>query len=148
MEDEQVRKAAEEVLKKKLSPETRARNRKIKRNMGVFMYYLAPCFRAYYDPTKEPDEEEDVEEKARQKALARKAVSLAAKNPDTPASRAFAAKTDPMQGGSELYVLNAHVKTGRQRESRALGRYERKLDRKKDGDLNHRFSSALTNTKV
>ena len=62
MEDEQVRKAAEEVLKKKLSPETRARNRKIKRNMGVFMYYLAPCFRAYYDPTKEPDEEEDVEE--------------------------------------------------------------------------------------
>ena len=36
-----------------------------------------------------------MEEKARQKALARKAVSLAAKNPETPASRTFAAKTDP-----------------------------------------------------
>ena len=148
MEDEQAKKVAEEVLKKKLSPETRARNRKIKRNMGVVMYHVAPCFRAYYDPTKEPDEDEDVEEKARQKALARKAVSLAAKNPETPASRIFAEKTDPMKGGSELYVLNTHVKTGRQRESRALGRYERKLDRKKSDDLNHRFSSALTNTKV
>ena len=51
-EDEQARKIAEDIIKKKLSPETRARNRKIKRNMGVFMYYLAPCFRHYYDPTK------------------------------------------------------------------------------------------------
>ena len=148
MEDEQVKKVQEAIIKKKLSPETRARNRKIKRNMGVIMYYMCPWWRAFYDPTKEPEEAEDAEERARQKALERKAAALAAKNPETLASRTFAAKTDPTQGGSNAYVVEAHVKTGRQREVRGATRLERKMQRKAIPDLNHKFSSALTNTKV
>ena len=117
-----MKKVKEEILKKKLSPETRARNRKIKRNMGVVMYYFCPWWRAFYDPTKEPEEEEDPEERARQKALARKAAALAAKNPETLASRTFAAKTDPTQGGSNTFVIESHLKTGRQREHRGMSR--------------------------
>jgi hypothetical protein len=148
LEDDVEKKVKEEMIKKKLSPETRARNRKIKRNMGVIMYYICPWWRSFYDPTKEPEEDEDQEERERQKALARKAASLAAKNPETPASRAFEEKTNPTKGGSKVYVLQSHAKTGRQREHRAAGRDERKRDRKGKDELVHKFSSALTATKV
>ena len=60
-----------------------------KHTLSVPLYLPCQCC------SQEPEEPDDEEEKARQKALNRKAAALAAKNPETPASRTFADKTDP-----------------------------------------------------
>jgi hypothetical protein len=125
-EDQEAEKKKEEIARKKQSAETRAKLRKIKRNMGFMMYYMCPCFRTYYDPTKEEEDPEEADaERARQRAIARKKAAMAAKNPETPASAAFASKADPTRGGTEEYVVKKVFKTQRQREARAVSRAER-----------------------
>lgn len=116
------------------------KERKVKKKMGLIMYYMCPCFRVYYDPSR-GDELLTADEKAerdRRLAEARRQAELRVKNPETAQWKNFEKKIDPEVGEGETYVIERHVKTERKRNERAISREERKKKRMDDQDLKHR----------
>jgi hypothetical protein len=130
----------------KISTETKARNRKIKRNMGLLMYLLAPCWHHHYDPTPPIDfegiQKAKDEEDRRMKQIV-KQQELASKNPETSAWKKFK-KIDLIVGGTTEHIINQHVKTEKHRDARVETRADRKAKRKNDDDLRHKFKNGVT----
>ena len=135
------------VERQRLERERAQKAKKIKRAMGLLMYYGCPCLRFLYDPTRQ-EEEGDAALKAERERLAaeaRRKADLAAKNPETKAWHEFEKKINPEKGGDgEKYVVERHMKTERQREARAESRAERRDRRKNDKKLQHKFSTAAS----
>ena len=125
--------------KKRNSSESKATQRKIKRQMGIIMYLLCPCWRSFYDPTLPDDPERQAREKAEKEARekAQKKLALDSKNPETTAWQNYEKRATQVND----YVINKHVKTERFRESRVEGRAQRRAKRKNDDDLKHKFNS-------
>lgn len=138
----------EEAEKKKLknSTETKARNRKIKRNMGLLMYLLCPCWHHHYDPTPPIDFEGIQKAKDEEDRLLKQLVKqqqLASKNPETAAWKKFK-KMEQMEGGTTEYIINQHIKTEKHRDARVESRADRRAKRKNDDDLRHKFKNGVT----
>jgi hypothetical protein len=135
----EMKRVEEEKLKKKLAKKAdklkNARQRRIKRKMGIVRYYLCFCLRYRYDDSVEELTEEEKAERDRKIALARRMAELAVKNPVTAPWRKFEKKIDPVKGQGEKYVIEKHDKTERPREERRDNRADRRNARKHDEDL-------------
>lgn len=85
MREEVIAKAAR-IEAKKERKKTAKKNRKIQRNMGLVKYFLCPCYRADYDPSRTAYDklsQAEKEEWDKQVALARRQAELKLKNPET-----------------------------------------------------------------
>lgn len=141
------------IQKKKMKKEERkklAKDRKLKKKMGVLKYYMCPCYRKFYDTDNATDymTEEEKLERAKRIALARRMADLKAKNPETAAWKKFETKINPEVGGEPEYVEAKVEKIERKRGDRALTRAERKRARMEDEDLQHKFSITVNKTDV
>ena len=97
----------EKKRQKKLAKGRYAQEKKVKKSMGLLRYYLCPCLRVYYDPSRSDELLTDDQRAAKAAKLAaiRRQQDLDAKNPETPYSRKFLKRLDPAQGGSEDVVI-------------------------------------------
>lgn len=120
---------------KKTEPDRKARDRKIKGNMGMLLYYMCPVYRDYFDPTVGRDyrkiEQERLAAQKLKEASAHKKEDVT--NPETAEWNRFEKKL----GDDKDYVITKHLKTGKNREARTEGRAERKEKRKNQEDLHH-----------
>jgi hypothetical protein len=134
------------IERQRLARERAQKAKKIKRAMGLLMYYSCPCLRFLYDPSRQ-EEIIDANVKAEREKLAaeaRRKADLVAKNPETKAWKEFETKVNPDKGGTAEYVVERHMKTERQREVRAESRADRKTRRKRDKNLQHKFTTATS----
>ena len=135
----------EKKRQKKLAKGRYAEERKVKKKMGLLRYYLCPCLRVYYDPSRADEllTEDQKADRAAKLAALRRQQDLDAKNPQTAYARKFLKKVDPEQGGSEEAVVEKHLKTERHREARSTNRAQRRSDRQNDDDLKHKSRTNL-----
>jgi len=106
--------------------------------MGLARYYLCPCYRYKYDPTRSAYDDLSEEEKAkkdREFALAKRAVELAVKNPETAPWQKYEKKAIPSKGGNTSFLQTNIIKSERARELRQESRAERRAVRRMDEDL-------------
>eukprot|EP01039_Chlorochromonas_danica_P010615 gene10615-11763_t len=85
MKEENLRKIQRIEAKKEKKKQDK-KNRKIQRNMGLIKYYLCPCYRADYDPSRTAYDklsQAEKEEWDRQVALKKREAELKLKNPET-----------------------------------------------------------------
>lgn len=131
---------ADKLLAKKQAKKRRKENwkkdAKIRKSMGTLRYYLCPCIRFMYDPN---DERGMTEAQRAARELERRQEELATKNPETAHWKKIEKKIDPKKGGSESYVVEKVLKTGRHRDARANRRAEQRAERKADESLAHKF---------
>ena len=124
-----------EKTAKKNEPDRKARDRKIKGNMGMLMYYMCPMYRDYFDPTVGRDyrkiEQERLAAQKLKDALAHKTEDVT--NPETAEWHRFTKKVED----DKDYVITRHLKTEKNREIRTGGRAERKAKRKNQIDPHH-----------
>lgn len=142
--------AARRKKELKLAKKKNQKERKLKKKMGVFKYYLCPCYHRYYDVDNIIDYLTDDEKAERQKKieLARRQNDLKAKNPETAIWRKFEKKINPELGGNIEIVEEKNVKIERKRGERQISREERRNKRQQDEDLQHKFTTSATKADI
>ncbi len=125
------------IMKAKKSKEEKEAlkiKRKTIRSMGLVRYYLCPCMRKYYDPSRtEYDDlsEEDKLKRDRENAERKRKAELAIKNPETVAWIQYDKKTEE----EKQFIPEKLATVERPREIRAETREERRKRRLADPEL-------------
>jgi hypothetical protein len=118
----------------------RARNRKVKKKMGIILYLCCPCLRGRYDDRANESAYEaalDARRKRKEEILRqRRLEELKIKNPVTDDWLRFEKKVEPEKGGDVEFLPVKEDRTERKRKDRGAGREERKQRRREDPDLN------------
>lgn len=136
-EKKRVDKLAKEKEERKVE---RARQRKIKKKMGLIAYLCCPCLRAKYDDRADERAYEaalDARRKRKEEILRKRRLEeLKIKNPVTDPWVRFEKKVEPEKGGDKDYLPVKEERMERKRVERGKGRAERKKERREDPDLN------------
>lgn len=85
VKEEALAKEARALAKREKKKQAK-KNKKIQRNMGLVKYYLCPCYRGDYDPSRTAYDklsQKEKEEWDKQAALARREADLKLKTPET-----------------------------------------------------------------
>lgn len=119
--------------------------RKVIREMGIFYYYLCPCFRKEFQvqpARKDEDNNEDLKvKKETEYQLLSRLSEMQARNPETDSWETLQKNLDPLQGGSKEYIANRYKKSDVMRDVRKDKRLERKQQRKAEHDeLRHHLT--------
>lgn len=139
VKDEQKRK--DKLAKEKDARKVeRARQRKIKKKMGVLGYMCCPCLRSRYDDRSDEDAYEaalDARRKRKEEILRKRRLEeLKIKNPVTDPWIRFEKKVEPEKGGDGNFLPVKEERMERKRVERGQGRADRKKQRQEDPVLN------------
>ena len=140
MHNEEKKKKKEKILKQEKIGESTINERKVIREMGIFYYYVCPCFRKEFQVEPVIEEKEVVKiKKETEYQLLSKLSEMQARNPETDAWEALQKNVDPSQGGSKEYIANRFMKSDVMRDVRRDRRFEKKQQRKAQHDelINH-----------